>query len=186
VPEGLSGEPGPAGDRDSGADGGRRLRAGTVGRAHGLDGSFHVGAVAAAVFALVEVGDEVMVGDRRRRVTRVAGHAARPILRLEGCADRPAAEALTGTEIYLPRESAPALEPDEWWAEDLEGLEVRDGDRVVGTVSGLLELPSCEVLEVVRPGDAPDLLVPLIADAVRDVDLEAGVVDVDLVFLGEE
>ena len=62
----------------------------------------------------------------------------------------------------------------------------RRRSQVVGTVGALLELPSCEVLEVTRgPGDAPDLLVPLIQDAVRSVDLEAGVIDVDLAFLGE-
>jgi 16S rRNA processing protein RimM len=163
----------------------RRLRAGTVGRAHGLDGSFHVGGVAAHVFALITVGSSVVIDGQEREVTRMAGHAARPILRLADCEQRTAAEALTGTDIYLPRSSAPALEPDEWWAEDLEGCEVRDGERHVGTVAALLELPSCEVLEVTRPDDLPDLLVPLIQDAVRSVDLEANVIDVDLVFLGE-
>ena len=34
--------------------------------------------------------------------------------------------------------------------------------------------------------DAPALLVPLVRDAVRDVDLDARVIDVDLAFLGEE
>jgi ribosomal 30S subunit maturation factor RimM len=43
-------------------------------------------------------------------------------------------------------------------------------------------LPSCEVLEVDRVGGG-ELLVPLIADAVRDVDVEAKRIDVDLAFL---
>ena len=46
--------------------------------------------------------------------------------------------------------TAPELGPDEWWAEDLEGCAVHDGDREVGTVRRLLALPSCEVLEVER------------------------------------
>ena len=64
---------------------------------------------------------------------------------------------------------------------------MRDGDEEVGVVSRLLELPSCEVLEVARRDDPdrPALLVPLIADAVRDVDVERGVIDIDLRFLGE-
>ena len=40
------------------------------------------------------------------------------------------------------------------------------------------ELPSCEVLEV------GDLLIPLVSDAVRDVDVAGGRIDVDLEFLG--
>ncbi|HEY2320336.1 MAG TPA: ribosome maturation factor RimM [Solirubrobacteraceae bacterium] len=160
------------------------LRAGVVGRAHGLDGSFHV---ADPVAELLELDAEVRVGIERRRIVRLAGHEARPIVRLEGCEDRDAAEALRGQELQVARAEAPELEEDEWWATDLEGCAVRDGSREVGVVARLLALPSCEVLEVARsePG-TPDLLVPLVRDAVRDVDLDRRVIDVDLRFLGED
>ncbi|MGI8712227.1 MAG: ribosome maturation factor RimM [Solirubrobacteraceae bacterium] len=167
----------------------RWLRAGVVGRPHGLDGSFHVGR---PVPALLAQDIDVRVGPDQLRVVRMAGLAGAPILRLEGCAERADAEALRGREILVARERAPELETDEWWAEDLEGCAVRDGDREVGVVSRLLELPSCEVLEVTRtaedPSDPPRpaLLVPLIADAVRTVDTARGVIDVDLRFLGEQ
>lgn len=164
----------------------RRLRAGTVGRAHGLDGSFHVGEVAGAVFELLELGSEVIVAGARRRVARLAGPPGRPIMRLEGAERREDAEALKGEDIHVPRAAAPELGEDEWWAEDLEGCAVRDGERAVGVVGALLALPSCEVLEVRRPDGGPDLLVPLIRDAVRDVDLERRLIDVDLRFLGEQ
>ena len=36
----------------------------------------------------------------------------------------------------------------------------------------LLALPSCECLEVERAGGGPDLLVPLVRDAIRSVDVE--------------
>jgi 16S rRNA processing protein RimM len=62
---------------------------------------------------------------------------------------------------------------------------VRDGKTEVGTVKRLLGLPSCEVLEVERAVGGADLLVPLVSDAVRSVDIEAQVIDVDLGFLGE-
>jgi 16S rRNA processing protein RimM len=157
------------------------LRAGVVGRAHGLDGSFHV---VEPVAALLELGAEVRLGETRRQIVRLAGHDGRPIVRLEGCDDRTAAEALRGSELLVARDAAPELEEDEWWATDLEGCAVRDGSREVGVVARLLALPSCEVLEVSRPA-APDLLVPLVRDAVREVDLDHRVIDVDLRFLGE-
>jgi 16S rRNA processing protein RimM len=157
------------------------LRAGVVGRAHGLDGSFHV---IEPVAALLELGGEVRLGDARWQIARLAGHDARPIVRLEGCDDRTAAEALRGLELLVARDAAPELEEDEWWATDLEGCAVRDGSREVGVVARLLALPSCEVLEVSRPA-APDLLVPLVSDAVRDVDVDERVIDIDLRFLGE-
>jgi 16S rRNA processing protein RimM len=153
-----------------------------VGRPHGLDGSFHVTRPNAQ---LLRDAAHVLIGDTELEVTRRAGTDRSPILRVAGHDDRPAAEALRGQDLLVARTDAPELGPDEWWAEDLTGCAVRDGDRDVGVVRSLLELPSCEVLEVERP-DGGQLLVPLVSDAVRDVDLERRAIDVDLQFLGEE
>jgi 16S rRNA processing protein RimM len=158
------------------------LRAGLVGSPHGLDGSFHV---IQPNPQLLELAASLVIGGRERRVVRRAGTDARPILRLEGCGDRPSAQALGGQELLVPRTAAPALGPDEWWAEDLEGCAVRDSEHPVGTVRRLLALPSCEVLEVARGEGTPDLLVPLVSDAVRVVDLERREIEIDLEFLGE-
>jgi 16S rRNA processing protein RimM len=157
------------------------LTAGVVGRPHGLDGSFHV---RRARGALLELGTAVRIGDQEAEIVRRAGTEDRPILRLAGHEGREAAEALRGLELFVHRASAPELEEDEWYAEDLEGCRVVDGAAEVGRVARLVPLPSCEVLEVAREG-AADLLVPLVRDAVRSVDVGAGVVDVDLAFLGE-
>ena len=171
---------------DAGSDGADPargwLRAGIVGRPHGLDGSFHVGS---PVSALLELGGEVTVGGQLRRIDRVAGHERRLIIRLEGADGRDGAESLRGQDILVSRGQAPPLEEDEWWADELEGCAVRDGDRAIGTVQRLMALPSCDVLEVQRAGGGPLLLVPLIRDAVREVDVAARTIDVDLRFLGE-
>jgi 16S rRNA processing protein RimM len=183
-------------------DGGHWLRAGTVGRPHGLDGSFYVIDPSPGLLTL---GTVVLVGARELTIERRAGTDQRPILRLRGHSDRTAAEALRGRELMVARTRAAELEPDEWWAEDLVGCSVSDGDRLVGTVSRLLSLPSCEVLEVTRDagpaggegggegsagegrgGAGGPLLVPLVTDAVRQVDVERRTIDIDLRFLGEE
>ncbi len=159
------------------------LRAGRVGRPHGLDGSFHVTMPSPA---LLELGRRVTVAGRTAEIVRRAGLAAWPILRLQGCADRDAAESLRGQELLVPRAEAPPLEEDEWWAEELEGCRVHAGAREVGEVRRLQALPSCEVLEVARTdGGGPDLLVPLIRDAVLGVDVEARRIEIDLDFLDE-
>jgi 16S rRNA processing protein RimM len=157
------------------------LAAGRVGRPHGLDGSFHVTHPRGQLLA---VGTNVRVGDVEAEIVRRAGTEERPIVRLAGYDDRRAAEALRGRDLLVHRDHAPALGEDEWYAEDLAGCRVVDGDVDVGHVRRLLALPSCEALEVERVG-RDDLLVPLVRDAVRAVDVAAGVVDVDLVFLGE-
>jgi 16S rRNA processing protein RimM len=159
------------------------LRAGRVGRPHGLDGSFHVVVPNAALLDTVET---VTVGGREREIVRRAGTASRPILRLDGCDRREDAEALRGEELTVPRSVAPPLEEDEWWVEDLVGCAVHDAGRRVGVVRNMLALPSCEVLEVTREDGNGELLVPLVGDAVREVDVEAREIDIDLRFLGED
>jgi 16S rRNA processing protein RimM len=159
------------------------LQAGRVGRPHGLDGSFHV---RDATPRLLEVGAEVVVDGSPSRIVRRAGDDRRPIVRLEGHEDRDAAEALGGRQLLVPRLEAPQLDDDEWWAEDLVGCAVHDADREVGRVVRLVALPSCEVLEVTRAQGSGELLVPLVADAVRSVDIERRRIDVDLRFLGAE
>ncbi len=124
------------------------------------------------------------VGDREAEVVRRAGTDERPIVRLDVAVDREEAERLRGEELRVARTAAPPLGPGEWWAEDVEGCTVTDGATDVGTVRRMLELPSCEVLEVDR-GDGRELLVPLVRDAIRSVDLDGRRIDIDLAFLGE-
>jgi 16S rRNA processing protein RimM len=160
----------------------RLLNVGRVGTPHGLDGSFHVVATAPELLTL---GRAVVIDGVARKIVRRAGHDGRVILRVAGCSDRNAAEELRGQDVLIGREQAPALGADEWWADDLEGCAVLDGDTEVGTVKRLVALPSCEVLEVERASGGADLLVPLVSDAVRSVDITAKVIDIDLAFLGE-
>jgi 16S rRNA processing protein RimM len=155
---------------------------GVVGRPHGLDGSFYVGV---PVATLLREGTVVRLGEDSRTIERRAGTDARPIVRLSGATDRAGAEALRGLALEVDDAAREPLGPDEWWAEDLEGALVVDGERELGVVRRLLALPSCECLEVARAGGGPDLLVPLVRDAIRSVDLDAARIDVDAAFLGE-
>jgi 16S rRNA processing protein RimM len=161
---------------------------GRVGRPHGLDGSFYV---VAPRPGLLDLGVVVRAGDREAEIVRRAGTDDRPIVRLAGVESREAADALRGVELLAPRAIAPPLDEDEWWAEDLAGCLVVDGDRELGRVERLVPLPSCEALEVFPSAGARDaggvesFLVPLVRDAVRSVDVAAKVIDVDVAFLGE-
>jgi 16S rRNA processing protein RimM len=148
----------------------RPLPAGRVGRVHGLDGSFYVEGPSHEL----KVGDEVQVAGRQATVERHAGTPERPLLRISGVSDRDAARALSGEllEVLGPREE---LGEGEWYDDDLVGCHVPG----LGDVRAVIHAPSCDLLEV----GAGKVLVPLIRDAVRSVDLEARVIDVDLEFL---
>jgi 16S rRNA processing protein RimM len=130
-------------------------------------------------------GASVTVAGAVREIVRRSGTEQRPILRLDGCETRESAEALRGEALLVARDSQPALGEDEWWPEQLEGCRVHDGERTIGVVTGVRALPSCEVLEVARE-DGGELLVPLVRDAVRAVDVERRDIDVDMAFLEGE
>jgi 16S rRNA processing protein RimM len=158
------------------------LPAGRVGRAHGLDGSF---IVTRPRPPLLVMGATLRVAERDHEIVRRAGTDPKPIVRLEGIDSREAAEEVRGAELLAARAAAPELEDGEYWPEDLEGCTVTDGDLAVGVVRQLIGYPSVDVLEVERPG-APDLLVPMVRDAIRSIDVAARRIDVSLPFLGEE
>jgi 16S rRNA processing protein RimM len=157
------------------------LSAGRVGRAHGLDGSF---VVTRPRSPLLVLGATLRVGDDDREVVRRAGTDEKPIVRLDGIDSREGAEAVRGAELLAARSAAPDLDEDEYWPEDLEGCSVTDGDVVVGVVRALVGYPSVDVLEVERAGGDP-LLVPMVHDAIRSVDVAARRIDVSLAFMGE-
>jgi 16S rRNA processing protein RimM len=145
-----------------------------VGRAHGLDGSFYVDAAEAELLA---PGARVTVAGRAAVLVRRAGTDARPLVRLSGVGDRTAAEALRGADLVAEAGDTARVE-GEWDAAELVGCEVPG----IGAVRRLVAAPSCDLLEV---GDA-GVLVPFVSDAIRRVDTAAGVIDVDLRFLGLE
>jgi 16S rRNA processing protein RimM len=191
-----------------------RLRAGRVGRAHGLDGSFYVTGARPRLLAL---GTDVAIQGMTAAIVRRAGTDQRPIVRVQGVEDRAGAEALRGVELTVSATDAPRLAEGEWWAHELEGCVIVDGERRVGTVTRMIELPSCEALEVrldltdaglaqssglsaeasqaggTSAGEhgmrSPDnarresLLVPMVKDAIRSVDVAAAVIDVNMDFV---
>jgi 16S rRNA processing protein RimM len=138
---------------------------GRVGRAHGLDGSFYVEQTAFD-FAL---GTSVRLGGTDHEIIRRAGTDDRPIIKLDGIDDP---VSVRGEVMVVDEE----LGPDEYLVSDLIGCEVPG----LGYVERVLDAPSCTLLEVGQDG----LLVPLIGDAVKRVDLERRIIEVDREFLG--
>lgn len=144
----------------------RLVTAGVVGRTHGLDGSFHVERPQHPLAR----GTVVRLAGSERTVERRAGTDQRPLVRLAGVASREDAAALRG-ELLLVEDT---LGEGEWLAEDLVGCRVEG----LGAVVRVIDAPSCDLLEL-EGGE----LVPLIADAVRAVDLAAGTIAIDRAFL---
>ncbi len=121
--------------------------------------------------------------DHRERnyvVEAVRPHGSRLLLRLQGVADRDAADALRGSVFVIDSEDLPPIEePDTYYDHQLEGLLVRTTAGLdIGTVAEVLHTAAGELLAVNR-ADAGELLVPFVSAIVTSVSLDSGIVEID-------
>lgn len=111
----------------------------------------------------------------------VRWHQGRPMINFAGVSGRNEAEALRGTELSLD------IDPDDLVASEDEvhdtlliGLTVVDRDAgEIGTVSRVDHGAAHETLVVKRRGQSP-ALIPFVAEMIREVDLDAETIHVDL------
>jgi len=97
------------------------------------------------------------------------------IARLDGILTKEDADALKGTDLYVPRSVLPSLPDDEFYHADLIGLEVLDtAGRPIGTVKAVQDHGAGDLLELHVPGASATVLVPFTKAAVPTVDLAAG------------
>jgi 16S rRNA processing protein RimM len=97
---------------------------------------------------------------------------------LPGVEDRDAADAMRGTEVWVPRSALPPPGADEYYWVDLEGLRVATMEGVaLGTVSHLFSTGANDVLVV--QGERERMIPFLQPDYIRSVDFDAGLVTVD-------
>jgi 16S rRNA processing protein RimM len=100
------------------------------------------------------------------------------VAHLQGCDDRDLAAELVGCDIAIRREQLPELETDEYYWSDLQGLRVENLDGVdLGRISYLFETGANDVIVV--KGERERMIPYTWGDAVRRVDLDAGLMIVD-------
>lgn len=105
---------------------------------------------------------------------------ARPIAgglaaRLSGVADKDAADALRGVQLFADRAALPSLPDDEFYHADLIGLAVHDtGGALLGRVLAVHDHGAGDLLEITGPGLKSAVLLPFTRANVPMVDLGAG------------
>ena len=162
------------------------IEVGRVSRAHGVRGEVKVasgsdnperfveGSVMYARLRGVELSDPR--GRERMRLTvgSVRGMSDTPIVFFREIESREAAESLCGHILEVQAEDLPALDDDEFYPFDLEGLVVKDETgRVVGRVTEVVDSPAHGLLSVgLESGEK--VLVPFVSAAIPLVEVEKG------------
>lgn len=102
------------------------------------------------------------------------------VLSLKGITTRDAADELRQAEVYIHEQDACPLESDEYYIHQLYNLHVETVDGVeIGQVSDVLETGANMVVVVTRP-EQPDVLLPMIRDVVKELDVKGGRMVVEL------
>lgn len=127
------------------------------------------------------------VGESAYTETRVvAGRATHrgAVIRLEGTDSREDASRLTGVLLYIAADQL--LPPEEgcYYGFQLEGCQVHEGGRLIGTVRGLKEGKANPYLEVEPAGGGEDILIPFVSAVVLAVDLRRRRIEIPAGFLG--
>ncbi|HEX5804068.1 MAG TPA: ribosome maturation factor RimM [Azospira sp.] len=116
---------------------------------------------------------------REVAVQRSRVHLGALVAQLDGVPDRNAAEALKGTLVGVTREALPPAGENEYYWDDLIGLEVVNArEERLGSVDSLIETGANDVL-CVKAEDGKEHLLPFVAAVVLDVDLAAGRIRVE-------
>jgi 16S rRNA processing protein RimM len=123
-------------------EGPRRLEVGRVDKAHGLGGELVI-TLTTNRLERIESGSVLFVDGVARVVDRSRPHLRRFIVRLEGVADKEAADALRGAIL----EADALADPEAVWVHELVGAHVRDVDGVeVGVVEAVEANPASDLL----------------------------------------
>jgi len=114
----------------------------------------------------------VMLDGKRKelRVTDVRYHKSFVLIKFNGIDTMDEAEKLKGCDLCVDRRNARPLEEDEYFICDLIGLEVFEGDQLLGKLTEVLETGSNDVYVVKQKGK--EILIPALKSVVLDVDLE--------------
>ena len=160
---------------------------GAITAAHGIRGevklrSFTADPAAIATYSPLETaaGGKIEIAKLR---TQKDGFIAI----LKGVTDRNAAEALRGTELFVPRERLPEPGDDEVYVHDLIGLAVHLADgSPLGEIVDVADYGAGDLIDVKVAGRKDTVLIPFAPQYVRETAAERVVVELPEGYLDAE
>ncbi len=159
----------------------QRFRVGVITSTHGIRGEVKVfpttddpGRFRKLKDVLLDTGREL----RPMEVEQVRFFKNMVIVKFKGLDDINDIEIYKGRDLFVTRENAVELEPDEYFIADLIGLTVmtNEGERL-GTLFDVLKTGANDVY-VVKTDSGKEVLLPAIRQCILDTDLEAGKITV--------
>lgn len=158
------------------AAGPQRILLGRIAGAHGIRGEVVIHAYTGAPEDIGAYGPLADAdGVRSFAIASARATAKGVVARIKGVADRNAAEALKGVELYVDRARLPAAADGEYYHADLIGMAAVDAEgNPVGEIVAVQNFGAGDLLEVRLVGSHKTEFVSFTDAAVPEVDIAAG------------
>ena len=164
-----------------------KVLVGLITGAHGIKGEVKVRSFTADPEAIAHYSPLETAAGNRITVVKLRAQKDGFIASLKGVTDRNAAEALRGTELFVPRERLPETAGGEVYIHDLIGAAVMLKDGVkLGQIVGVENYGAGDLLDVRTEGRKNTVLIPYAEAYVLKADAEIVLVDLPEGFLDEE
>jgi len=156
-----------------------RVRIGRIAAAHGLRGEVKIRCFTENP---EDVGAYAPLSDAQGRTLSLSdirpAEGAFVIATVDNVADRNAAEALVGRDLYVPQDALPPPEDDEWYYSDLVGLAAFDPEgRSLGSVVAVYDFGAGDLIEIAPPVGKP-FMVPFTVACVPDIKIADGTITI--------
>jgi 16S rRNA processing protein RimM len=164
-----------------------RVLVGAITGAHGIRGEVKLKSFTENPSAIASYSPLETAKGARIEIVKVRPQKDGFLAILKGVTDRNAAEALRGTQLFVPRERLPEPEEDEVYVHDLIGLPVllTDGS-LLGEIVDVADYGAGDLIDVKIEGRKDTVLIPFADQYVLEADGTRLVVDLPEGFLDVE
>lgn len=160
-----------------------KLRVGVISSTHGIRGEVKVFPTTDNPNRFKKMKKVILRHGKEERELEIEGvkfFKKFAILKFKGIDNINDVEAYKGGELYVERENAQKLGKDEYFIADLLGISVvNENGESLGVLKDVIETGANDVY-VVEMDHKKELLIPAIKQCIRNVDIEAGRMEVHL------
>ena len=151
-----------------------------IGAPHGVKGEVRVKTFTGDPLALGDYGPLRAADGRIFTVAAIRPAKIVVVVRFKQIASREAAEAVTGTELFIDRSALPDdLDDDEFYHADLIGLAVRDETgSSIGKVAAIQNFGGGDIVEVALAGRRT-VMIPFTLAAIPEISVRDGFIRID-------
>ena len=166
-------------------DTGELINIGKIGSSVGLRGEVRVTLYAQDSDNLKE-GKVLLLKNTEKtleaKCTGVRHQKDRPVIKLEGIADRNAADELRGMEVFIHEDQLEELPEGEHYVRNLVGSRVIDlaSGTEIGHLNDVIQNTAQSILDVETP-EGKQVLIPAVDAFLRRIDEESGIIEVELI-----